>query len=68
MRESDGKRDKTRLTYNLLEAGRLLGLGRNATYAAARAQEIPTLRIGRRLLVSKRSLDRLLDEDGEPPR
>jgi excisionase family DNA binding protein len=49
-----------RLTYDIVEAGRLLGLGRNASYDAAKAKEIPTIRIGRRLLVPKAALDRLL--------
>lgn len=40
-----------RLTLDVPEAGRLLGLGRNASYDAARRGEIPTLRIGQRLLV-----------------
>lgn len=33
------------------KAGKALGLGRNAAYAAAARGEIPTIRIGRRLLV-----------------
>lgn len=40
-----------RLTLDVPEAGRLLGLGRNAAYDAARRGEIPVLRIGQRLLV-----------------
>jgi excisionase family DNA binding protein len=42
---------KTRATITVPEAGELLGLGRDAAYAAARKGEIPTLKIGRRLLV-----------------
>jgi excisionase family DNA binding protein len=53
-----------RLTYDVVEAGRLLGLGRNASYEAAKAGQIPTIRIGRRLLVPKAALDRLLNEAG----
>jgi hypothetical protein len=33
------------------EAGAEIGLGRNASYEAAKRGEIPTLRIGRRLFV-----------------
>ncbi len=43
-------------------AGRFLGLGRNLTFDAARRGEIPTLRFGRRLVVSKVALARLLGE------
>ena len=42
-----------RLVYTVPEAGRLLGLGRNAAYDAAKRGDIPTLRIGRLLLVPK---------------
>ena len=42
-----------RLVYTVPEAGRLLGLGRNAAYEAAKRGDIPTLRMGRLLLVPK---------------
>jgi hypothetical protein len=43
------------------DAGRTIGLGRLATYEAAKSGQIPVLRIGRRLLVPRKALDRLLD-------
>jgi hypothetical protein len=43
------------------DAGRTLGLGRLATYEAAKRGEIPILHLGRRLLVPRRALDRLLN-------
>jgi excisionase family DNA binding protein len=49
-----------RLVYTVPEAGRFLGLGRNAAYAAAQRGEIPTLRIGRLLLVPKMPFHRML--------
>jgi excisionase family DNA binding protein len=49
-----------RLTYDVPEAGRLLGLGRNAAYEAAKTGELPVIKIGSRLLVPKIALDRLL--------
>ncbi len=42
-------------------AGRALGLGRNATYDAAARGEIPTLRFGRKIVVSKKVLARMLE-------
>jgi hypothetical protein len=42
------------------DTGRLLGLGRNSTFAAAKRGEIPTIRIGKRLLVPRAALERLL--------
>jgi hypothetical protein len=40
-----------RITVSVEEAGRFLGLGRSAAYEAARRGQLPTRRIGRRLLV-----------------
>ena len=51
-----------RKTYTIGETGRILGLGRNGAYDAARRGEIPTIRIGRRLLVPRAALLRLLGE------
>lgn len=42
------------------EAGRLLGLGRSASYEAARRGELPTLRLGRRLVVPVARLEAML--------
>lgn len=39
------------LTISVPEAGRRLGLGRDAAYAAASRGEIPTIQFGRRLVV-----------------
>lgn len=49
-----------RKTYKIGEAGQLLGIGRNQAYDAAKRGEIPTIKIGKRLLVPKEALDRLL--------
>ncbi len=53
--------DPERLVYTVPEAGRLLGLGRNAAYDAAKRGDIPTLRIGRRLLVPKIAFHRMIE-------
>ena len=42
------------------EAAKILGIGRDSAYAAARKGEIPTIRIGRRLLVPIDALERML--------
>ena len=42
------------------ETGQLLGLSKQSTYEAARRGEIPTIRIGRRLLVPTAGLRKLL--------
>jgi excisionase family DNA binding protein len=51
-----------RLTLDLWpEVGRALGLGRNSTFKAAKAGEIPVVKIGKRLLVPKAALSKLLE-------
>jgi excisionase family DNA binding protein len=50
-----------RKTVNIDGAARELGLSRNAAYEAARRGEIPTIRIGRRLLVPRAALDAMLE-------
>ncbi len=40
-----------RLACSVPEAGEMIGLGRQASYNAARRGEIPTKRFGRRLIV-----------------
>lgn len=54
-----GEKD-TRLVYTITEAAALLGLGRNAAYAAASRGELPTIKIGRRMFVPKAAFDRVL--------
>ena len=43
------------------EAGELLRLGRSSAYEAARRGQVPTIRIGRRLLVPRAALERMLE-------
>jgi excisionase family DNA binding protein len=50
-----------RLTVTVDEAAKLLGLSRNATYDAVARKQIPSIRLGKRLLVPKAALDRLLE-------
>jgi excisionase family DNA binding protein len=48
-------------TKTIDEAAQELGIGRNQTYAAARRGEIPTIRIGKRILVLREPLKRMLE-------
>jgi hypothetical protein len=53
------------LAYSVPQAGRLIGLSRNASYEAAARGEIPTMRIGpRRLIVPVVAFERLLASAG----
>ena len=49
-----------KLTLSVPEAAKLLGIGRNLCYSRVRVGEIPAIRIGRRILVPRSSLERLL--------
>ncbi len=49
-----------RLTYNVKEAARLLGLSKNSAYQACLKGEIPYLKIGKRILIPRVQLERLL--------
>lgn len=46
-----------RLGYSIEEFAQLVGIGRTLAYQAALRGEIPTRRIGRRLIVPKAALD-----------
>jgi excisionase family DNA binding protein len=49
------------LVMSVPEAGEKLGLSRDTSYRAARAGDIPTIKIGGRLLVPVARFERLLN-------
>ena len=53
------------LVYTIEEAAELLKIGRSGTYEAARRGDIPVLRIGRRWLVPRVALDKMLADAGK---
>ena len=50
------------LTLSVAEAGLQLGLSRSLMYEAIRSKQIPSIRIGRRILIPRVALERLLEE------
>jgi excisionase family DNA binding protein len=48
------------LVLTIPETAELLGISRNSCYVQVKAGTIPHLKLGRRLMVSKAQLDRLL--------
>ena len=52
-----------RATLTVEEAARILGIGRASAYNAAKSGDLPTIRIGGRLLVPRARLDALLGKD-----
>ena len=51
--------DRSR-TISVPQAAALLGVSRGAVYKAARSGELPSIRLGRRVLVPRAALDRLI--------
>ncbi len=51
-----------KLTLSVEEAAKLLGIGRNLCYDRVKTGEIPVIKIGKRLLVPKAALEKLLAE------
>jgi excisionase family DNA binding protein len=47
-------------TQTVEEAAKELGIGRNQAYAAAKRGEIPTIRIGKRILVLREPFKKIL--------
>ncbi len=52
-----------RATYTVEQAAAVIGISRAAAYEAVQRGEIPHLRIGRRIVVPKRPLDRMVGID-----
>ena len=51
-----------KLTYSVTEMADLLGIGRSKAYELVRSGTIPSLRLGRRIVVPKLALSRFLAE------
>lgn len=60
--------ESERLTFTVEEAATLLGISRAFAYEAVRRGEIPSIRIGRRVLVPKAALQRLVGGDNQTPK
>jgi excisionase family DNA binding protein len=58
---SGREKSSERLTYSVIEAAALLGIGRVLAYELVRTGKLRTVRLGRRIVVPKRALDELLN-------
>ncbi len=59
-------RGQERLTMTIEEAAAALGISRAFAYEAAHRGEIPIVRIGRRMLVPRAALNKMLEQAGRP--
>lgn len=64
---SNGPMPEQRATMRVEEAAKVLGIGKSAAYAAVHNGELPSIRIGRRLLVPTTALRRMLDNTTPTP-
>ena len=60
LKSRNGDQRMEKRTYTVPEAAEALGIGRNAAYEAARTGQLPTIRIGKRILVPVAALERML--------
>lgn len=52
-------------TFTVCQAAKVLGIGRSLAYEAAARGELPTVRIGTRILVPRLALEEFLSAAGE---
>ncbi len=57
-----------RATMSVESAAKLLGIARGSMYQAVRRGEVPSVRIGRRIVIPRRALERLLSGESEENR
>jgi len=55
-----------RVTFTVEETAKLLGIGRQLAYDRVRTGQIPAIRLGRRLVVPRRALERLIEAASTP--
>ena len=53
--------ENEKLTLTVDETAKILGIGRNSAYDAIARGEIPVVKVGKRLLVPKAALQKLLN-------
>lgn len=56
---------ESRLCITVPEAARMLGVSRNFAYELVRRHELPAVRFGKRLLIPRAALEKMLERCGE---
>jgi excisionase family DNA binding protein len=56
--------NESTLTISVEECAKALGISKVSAYAAVRRGDLPTLKIGRRILVSRKGLEAMLEAAG----
>jgi len=68
MTHLDPKLSSRQLTFTVPEAAVVLGISKSTAYEAAQRGELPVLRFGRRLVVTRTTLENLLGLGEESPK
>lgn len=58
--------DDRRLTLSIDQTAEILGISRGLVYGLVARGELPSIRFGRRILVLKRAIDKLVNADDTP--
>ena len=56
--------NEERVTYTVLEAAKILGLSRSGAFEAVKRGFIPHLRIGKRILIPRAAIEKMLEKVG----
>jgi len=59
--------ERERLTMTVEEAADALGISRALAYELVARSELPSLRLGRRIVVPRRALEAMVDDTGATP-
>ena len=57
--------DSQELTVSVETAAKILGISRNLAYTACRSGELPSLRIGKRIVIPRAAIERMLSKTRE---
>jgi excisionase family DNA binding protein len=60
--------DRVTLTMSVPEAADVLGISRAFAYALVARGDLPSLRLGRRVVVPRRALEQLIEQADQPVR
>ncbi len=58
--------ESEKLVFTVEEAGKKLGLSRPSAYLAIQRGDLPFIRVGRRILIPRSALEKMLANAGQP--
>jgi excisionase family DNA binding protein len=61
----DKVKSPSKMTLSITQVAEMLGISRNSAYQGVMTGEIPSIRIGKRILVPIKALERMLEGAGQ---